>query len=443
MPSLYLRYDAGMKINSKSLPYISIGILFFLSTIILWPGVMRPDSVTQFQQALQGNYSDHHPPLMAFYWGLLNAIYPGSGLLLTTQMLLLWGASFLFVRLFKESKLKWYYVFIPLWPPIFGYAFFILKDVGFTLCFLMAVAILACHDLKNKRLSVWMNAVLFILLFYGTAVKFQAKFILPFVVLWWSVLQNNENIFQGILKFVLTGALFFIAISGFERYLNTKQEHTWQYVKLYDLAGISLDINENIIPQSHIGTPDFTLEKLRKVYETDRVDSMVFVGNPTVLKRGANEQERQDLMSIWYKSLWNHPLSYLKHRLAIFKHQISKSMVKPKDEILSYREGVTHSVLQVLDFSEKFKIMDLARLLTSFVLYLPILLFYIFYGAIQYRKSPYARPLLMMNLAGGALIATLFIFSMASDARYIYFTSCMLHFSHPLAYMTWKNRFRK
>tara|TARA_R110002050_G_scaffold70425_2_gene151793 strand:+ start:17548 stop:18855 length:1308 start_codon:yes stop_codon:yes gene_type:complete len=431
-----------MKLTYKKLPYISIGILFSLSLIVFWPGVMRPDSVMQFQQALQGNYSDHHPPLMAFYWGLLNAIYPGPGLLLMTQMLLLWGAALIFVRLFKDSKLKWYYVLVPLFPPIFGYAFFILKDVGFTLCFLMSVAILVYHDLKNKRLSVWINAALFILLFYGTAVKFQAKFILPFIILWWAVLQNNKNIYHLILKTVLAGSLFFISITSFERYLNTKQEHSWQYVKLYDLAGISLDINKNLIPQSHIGTPGFTLENLRKIYETDRVDSMVFVGNPTFLKRGATEQERENLMTVWYKAIANHPLSYLKHRSALFNHQVSKSMAKTRNEILSYKAGVTNSVLQALDFAEEYGIMGLARLLTSFILYLPILLFYIFYGVFQYKKSPYARPLLMMNLSGGALIATLFIFSMASDARYIYFTSCMLHFSHPLAYMTWKKKYK-
>jgi hypothetical protein len=397
----------------------------------------------QFQQALQGNYSDHHPPLMAFYWGLLNNVYPGSGLLLVSQMVLLWGSALIFSQLFKDQQLKWYYVFIPLWPPLFGYSFFILKDVGFTLCFLMAVAILAYHDLKKTKLSLWTTIFLFIILFYGTAVKFQAKFILPFLLLWWVLLQDNKKLYHAIFKLFLAASIFTVSIISFEKYLNTKKEHTWQYVKLYDLAGISLDINKNLIPESHIGTKDYSLDTLKKIYETDRVDSLVFVGTPTFLKRGANEQERQNLMTVWDRALWNYPLSYLKHRLAIFKHQISKSMVKTRDEILSYKEGVTDSVYQLLDFAEEFGIMDIARLLTSFLIYFPVLLFYLFYGLHQYHKSIYARPLLMMNLVGGSLILTLFIFSMASDARYIYLTSCMLHFSHPLAYLTWKRKLKK
>lgn len=428
--------------KSKNIPYIIGGLLFALSVSILWPGVMRPDSLIQMQQALQGNYSDHHPPLMAFYWGILNKIYPGPGLLLASHMLLLWGSALTFVYLFKDQKLKWYYVFIPLWPSVFGYSFFILKDVGFTLCFLGAASILAYHDVKKIKPSVRINAFLFVLLFYGTAVKFQAKFVLPFIILWWVGLQHNKNIYHAVLKTVVVGGLFALSITSFEGYLNTKKEHTWQYVKLYDLAGISIDINKNLIPESHIGSAEFSLEKLKETYETDRVDSMVFVGNPTLLKRGADEQERKNLRTVWSESIAHYPLSYLKHRLAIFKHQVSKSMAKTQDEILSYKEGVTHSVYQVLDFAEEYGIMDLARLLTSFILYLPVLLFYIFYGAVQYRKSPYARPLLMMNLAGGALIVTLFIFSMASDARYIYLTSCLLHFSHPLAYLTWKRKFK-
>ncbi len=380
---------------------------------------------------------------MAFYWGLLNAIYPGPGLLLMTQMLLLWGSALIFVRLFKDSKLKWYYVLVPLFPPIFGYAFFILKDVGFTLCFLMSVTILVYHDLKNKRLSVWINVALFILLFYGTAVKFQAKFILPFIILWWAVLQNNKNIYHLILKTVFAGSLFFIAITSFERYLNTKQEHTWQYVKLYDLAGISLDINKNLIPESHINDPSYNLEKLEKKYETERVNSLVYWDNPPLLKKSENKEERDNLLSTWYSAVCKHPLSYLKHRFAIFKYQMNNSMVKSKTDIQSHQDEIGSVVSAILEHAEKFGIMNMAKVLTSFVLYFPILIFYVFFAMYQYRKSPYARPLLMMNFLGLMLIITLFVFSMSSNPRYIYFTSCMLHFSHPLAYLTWKKKFKK
>ena len=55
-------------------------------------GVITPDSVVQYEQALTGRYDDWHPPVTAWLWRQLLHFGPGGAPFLVTEIMLYWGA---------------------------------------------------------------------------------------------------------------------------------------------------------------------------------------------------------------------------------------------------------------------------------------------------------------------------------------------------------------
>ena len=313
----------------------AVSVLWALELFTFWPGVLRVDSLDQLNQALAHSFSDHHPPLMALYWSLLNKIYPGPGLMLGTHLLLFWGSIYHFARSLDHKGLQLSYFIIGMSPPLLMFHPFILKDIGFAHSYFFVISCLAYYTLKQKSPSLVSLIGLLLILFYGTAVKFQAVFILPLLTFWlgYSLQQNYKKAaLVGISLFVV----FYGAISLFNARVATSS-HSWQYVKLYDLAGISLCAGQNYFPTFVIDHPGFSSQRLKELYNISRVDDLAFIPNPVLIK-GKDEQQSQELWQYWFKTILNHPLAYLKHRFSIFWCQINRSFIKAPSEIQSHQE---------------------------------------------------------------------------------------------------------
>jgi hypothetical protein len=128
--------------------------LYLVELFVFWPGVIRPDSLMQLQQAQTGVFSDHHPPMIVLYWGLLNCVYPGPGLMFLTHLSLLFGAALLFATSFRNSPWCCFFLFILIWPQVSFYSSFILKDVGFTFSFLFSSSILTFYATHKNKLPI-------------------------------------------------------------------------------------------------------------------------------------------------------------------------------------------------------------------------------------------------------------------------------------------------
>lgn len=429
------------------LPFLSLFSFFLLTTYLFWPGVLRPDSMGQYSQSLSNTFSDHHPPMMAFYWRLLNFLYPGSGPMLITHLALLWGSPYFFIRALKKEgasqKWVWFYVFLPFWPSILGYSIFILKDTGFCLSFLLTSSVLTYYTYHKKSLSWFLILGLSILLFYGTAVKFQAFYILPVPLLWISLLKmKNEPFWKKIGFWIGLWGIFAIGLHSFNRAITTHQNHSWQYVKLYDLAAISLELETPFFPDFVQKGPNFSMETLKKTFSTERVDEIVFGENPPLIP-GSTPQERKEIWDTWWHTIKENPGSYFRHRFRLASHLLNKSPIKPVNIIQDSGEAmIPPFLLEILTQFNK-KALRIVQSITSFQYFFPVLWIYFFIGLFNLNRSPSSLPLVMMTGMGLLLIGILFIFSMASDARYIYFSVCCFHFSHFFAYKTIQDSLKK
>ena len=66
--------------------YHTLFLLFAVHATLFWPGILVPDSLSQYQEAMAGVYSDHHPPMMAFLWRYAAILLPGAGPMFLLQL---------------------------------------------------------------------------------------------------------------------------------------------------------------------------------------------------------------------------------------------------------------------------------------------------------------------------------------------------------------------
>ncbi|MFM8454455.1 MAG: hypothetical protein ACKOAD_05795 [Gammaproteobacteria bacterium] len=270
----------------------------------------------------------------------------------------------------------------------------------------------------------WLSFFLFIgILFYASAVKFQAVYLSPILFFW---------LFKRrFLTAILVSALFIGSVFQFNA-LVSSPSNSWQFVKLFDLTGISLQEKENLIPSFAQG-PSFSMQHLEKFYSPRRVDDLVFVPQPT-LKTTHNREELQALQNLWWDAVLKYPASYFKHRFAIFYTQLNTSPLKPLNSI-SDQQMIQGPTLKIIKLLDHLGIYTFFSELSKFIWYLPLSIIYLLISARLLNKPQYsnlASPVFFMNLSGLSLIAILFVFSMAAEARYIYLAQCCVHFSHPL-----------
>jgi hypothetical protein len=183
-----------MNFCKKYASFILLVFAFCIHVSLFWPGQMGRDSIEQYQEAVAGVYSDHHPPLMAVLWRLLDSLYAGSGLLFFFHMILLYGASFVFMMSLYGMLVRWYYLVFPLLPPLAIYAPVLWKDVGFAFSYLAAMALISCSIMRARTPGFFITTLIMLLLFYGTGVKFQGVFLLPIVLLGLSYALNYRRL---------------------------------------------------------------------------------------------------------------------------------------------------------------------------------------------------------------------------------------------------------
>ena len=408
---------------------VFFGVVFFL-----WPGTIRPDTLSQLSQAKSGIYNDANPPVMAMFWHFLYVLLPGSGLMFLTHMVLLYLTLLLCGIIFKPLHLKWFYAVIFFWPQVFFSAQFVSKDIAFAFSFLMVASVLAFYTTKKEPMPWFVALVLFVLLFYGTGVKYQARFVLPIYAFWFvSCLRPQDSMKNLLIKATIVFSLVFGATQAVQHLTNVRQTHFWQWVKLFDLAAISLKEKKDLIPafNKQDAQGDFMAE-LAKRFNPERVNEIG--SDPKIeplLRLGENDRERDQLWDAWFNAVKTYPLSYLKHRLRLLVLILKKSPIKGLGESSQRGEVFPSLAQRVIEFGEGKGFLQIVKALTPFIYYLPMMIFYTFFGAVYARQTAFAKVLFLLNGSGLFLMLALVPFSMASDVRYLYFTMCSFHFSHP------------
>ena len=321
MPDVKPQTQAKDERSRSPAPWIISAFLLFGATLAMrFPGVAMYDSVWQYEQALEGDYSDWHPPIMAHLWALLDHIYPGTAPFFVIQMLLWWGGlGLLSAALGRQQKhgaaaLVLLVGIAPLW---LGWATVVLKDAQMACCLVGATGLVAHWRLEGRPLPRWATALVLLLIAYATLVRGNAAFAtIPFALAlfdWprmsrtWSKAGAILALIAGILLLnpILNRHVFGAEHSGIE---NT--------LPLYDMAGIAhraqLPTLPGLAPQA------WALAEQKKCYTPyfwnpyGEDAQCGFIGDALRYERA----EDRRMVSEWVALVVRHPLAYAEHRLA-------------------------------------------------------------------------------------------------------------------------------
>lgn len=162
------------------LPSVAAALAVLQLAAFRW-GVVTPDTVWQYEQALAGRYDDWHPPVMAWIWRWLGAARFGGAPLLLFDLALYWTGALALAEALRRTGRQGgaaAAVALAALPIPFGQEGALLKDAMLAAACLAATGLLACrtsedHAAARRRVT---NVAIFAALWLASATRINAVF---------------------------------------------------------------------------------------------------------------------------------------------------------------------------------------------------------------------------------------------------------------------------
>jgi hypothetical protein len=280
-------------------------------------GVITPDTVVQYGQALTGHYDDWHPPVTAWLWRQLLHLHHGSAPFLLFDVLLYWtGIASIALILQRRAGMPAAAAIIGFasLPIGFGEIGSILKDSLLACLLVMATALILRRE---DRPRCWWLAVLALpLIVVASATRFNAVFAAtPLIVMllpahW--VRRPARMLIAGI------GAAALLAFTGWlindAMLAPTKSRPIFSLVN-FDLAGIAAHGGGNPYPLLGYAEAARLTAYCYSPRLYGQVDDDGCAPAEDSLVDYADRHHR-GAIAIWLKAVTAAPLPYAAHRLA-------------------------------------------------------------------------------------------------------------------------------
>lgn len=298
--------------------FFYFSILYSLIIYIFYPGLFTPDSLDQLNQALKSNYTDWHPPIMAWLWNLTNTIFPDHSGLLFLHTFVLWLATSI-LYFTSRSKFSFLFLIIPFLPTTMGLIGIIWKDAGTAFFLLLAIS---SFFIERKTLSYgifWTSIAIAIAYRYNTL--FSS---IPIVFYFWhKYLAQNKNTkkYHKLKPYIFTFfsiffILIFINIFNY-KFLSTQKTTPSIVIIVDDLSYISTKNNTSFIP-------GFTLEEIKESH-SKAVDDNIF----RLISNTQKSYDYQAIKESWATTISQHPIDYIEFRSKNFLRFLGFSLSPP------------------------------------------------------------------------------------------------------------------
>ncbi|WP_250507679.1 hypothetical protein [Caballeronia sp. GAFFF3] len=304
-----------MQLSTKTAAFAVLasvtGFCFFFAAYT--PGVLTPDSVDQYRQALSGVFEDGHPPVMAWIWHLMMMVRKGPSTLLALHLVVFWSAlAAYYVLLRSHRRFSGCILLVGFAPWVGALLGMLWKDIGMAVAWLAAIAVLFAAQ-QNERYKKWCLSAFTVLFSYGLFVRVNALFgALPLLFLACHVYFPQWRNWKILLVSVCLLVAGVIANVGFDRYI-ARAEHTevtQTHLMFDDLRALSERAGQNLTPS-----------------ETGVTDAMIAACPPTAGVDFCYERngwsvgvaKKPDyyplLKKRWVESIKGDPIGWLKFRL--------------------------------------------------------------------------------------------------------------------------------
>jgi hypothetical protein len=298
---------------------IAAALLFVAMLALFWPGIAMYDSVSQYRQALTGDYADWHPPVMARLWSLLLWMGGGQAPMFVLQAALYWlGLGLIATRLSRlgETGVAIAVLAIGIWPPFAGWEAAVLKDCQMASALLAAVGLVAWWRLDGRPVPTPARVIVVVLLTYATLVRANAVFAtVPLAVALFAGWR-----WRGWMPRAAAIAVATLVVLAMQPWINhqllgAKQSNVARSLPVFDLAGIVHRAGPNAVPL--LPAADWREMDARKCAQPllwdplDDGERCDFIANELAAK-----MPHGSFYPLWLDTIRRHPLAYAGHRLA-------------------------------------------------------------------------------------------------------------------------------
>lgn len=296
----------------------TICFCFWFSYQLMWPGGFSTDSALQEQQSQTRIFTNDHPPIMAWFWGIVSHYIVHSRCsLLAFHLILFWASIFMLGLINIRIALAWAYLGIGIWliPPILAMSNVIWKDTGMTMACALGCMIIAYHQRFGNKLHTGIVLLVVTLFFYATAVRHNAIVAMPPLV-YWLVQVTRETATTTHRKLLLTAMICIALFTGkifFESAVTVHYKNPAQEIMLIDLSSMSQRLNKPLLPSYVYTDSGLNFEQFKKK------EYMGWNGKFLSNRYGTSDpQKLLELRQAYINMITNYPLQFLSYRWYMF-----------------------------------------------------------------------------------------------------------------------------
>ena len=295
-------------------PAAAIVLLFALQVWAFRWGVVTPDTVFQWGQALSGRYDDWHPPATTWLWRQLMRLGQGTASVLVFDCALYWSGVALFAGTLARRGSRWGVagvLLVAASPIAFGQMGAILKDPLLAACCLVAAGLAFATDGRGATLA---RIAAVALLVFATAVRINAVFAtVPLLV---ALLPGSWTRGPLRLAAALLGSAVLLLAGSWAIDTAALRPHRSQPIFSlvnFDLAGIVAQGGVSGYPH----TPAARVRQAAACYHPAQFNPTYDEDCDTVEEelRARATAASATPMTIWTRTIAAAPLPYLAHRI--------------------------------------------------------------------------------------------------------------------------------
>jgi hypothetical protein len=288
---------------------------FAFDVAAFWPGQMSFDSAYAWWQARGGFTTDIAPPMFVFVWRIADALHEGPALMFALHLALFWSGLALLANALRPSAsraavLMLVAAFAPVPWLLRGHVW---TDVGLFSALLFSVGALArAHATRRRR---WILAAVPALI-YAAGVRHNAlPAVLPIAV-WLGWIATSPATTRA--RAVIAAAAVVAIVVACTVLVNAEVQRRvplWPATAEWDLAAISIDTGEMLLPSFMIGT-GLDVPELATAYRDWNITPMLTGtrhGMRDPFMEAFTPDQLAELKAAWLGAIRAHPRAWLAH----------------------------------------------------------------------------------------------------------------------------------
>lgn len=296
-----------------------------LTAAAYWPGFMTWDAIRQYDQALNGQFDDWHPPLMEWLWRRFLGVWLGPAPMLVTQLALEWtGFALLggWALRARRPRLAAALVACGFLPFALALTGEVLKDCLMAGALLLATGLLAWQAQGRRRPASAVAGIA--LLVFASALRFNAFLAtvpLCVALLPPAWLRSRSRL---LLATLASAALMLAALPLANRLIGARSSDVSLSLVIFDLGGITRYSGQDAFPPLGLTDP---VAANATCYNPERWDPYSWWVDPVCPMNFANVQAafrvtHTNPYLVWLRAILTHPLAYAEHRAVHFNGAI-------------------------------------------------------------------------------------------------------------------------